>query len=395
MSFAGIYVHIPFCQAKCAYCDFCSYAGLEHLHTHYVGALCQEIVHRGHDWADASFDTIYIGGGTPTVLAPSAIAQILDVCRHSLSVADDAEITIEANPGTVEQADLVTLRQAGIVRLSLGVQSFQANELVLLGRIHNVEGALRAYRLARRAGFQNVNLDLIFGLPEQHLESWRETLGQALALEPEHLSLYALTLEEGTPLAERIARGVLPVPDDDLAADMYELAESLLEEAGYIHYEISNWARRSREDGLRDAPARACRHNLKYWRTERYLGLGAASHSYDGRCRYANTASPAEYIARVSAGQSAIVERQDVGPERRMEETMILGLRLMAGITWRDFAQRHGIELREVYGREINDLAEQGLLEVDADDSRSRLAGVRLSTRGRLLGNRVFGAFLR
>jgi len=232
---AGLYLHIPFCQAKCNYCDFVSYAGLEHLHADYVHALIGEIALRANAWAGARFETVFIGGGTPTVLPPSKVALLLAACRRSLKISEDAEATIEANPGTVDYDDLIALRAAGINRISLGVQSLDDKELALLGRIHDAQEALNAYHLARRAGFDNINLDLIFGLPSQTVERWRETLKGALALRPEHLSLYALTVEESTPLALSIARGALPEPDDDLAADMYELAEEMLEELGAPH----------------------------------------------------------------------------------------------------------------------------------------------------------------
>jgi len=403
MAAAGLYIHIPFCRAKCHYCDFASYAGLEGLHGNYVEALCQEIAHcattpRKSGWSDARFDTIFIGGGTPTILPPSEIARVLATCRRELHIQDDAEITIEANPGTIDLAGLVALREAGVNRLSLGVQSLHDGELSMLGRIHNAGQAIAAYEMAREAGFEKVNLDLIFGLPAQDrrlcpisakLESWRETLHRALELNPEHLSLYALSVEEGTPLARQIADGILPAPDDDLVADMYELAEAMLDGAGYAHYEISNWARRARdEDGDEEPPALACQHNLKYWTDQRYLGLGAAAHSYDGLRRWANVRVPAQYIERVLAGDDPIAVVEEMGRSRQMSDWMMLGLRLVAGVTWAGFERRFGTELRAVYDREIDELAEQGLLAVDA-------RGVRLTARGRLLGNRAFAAFLR
>ena len=391
----GLYLHIPFCQAKCNYCDFVSYAGLEHLHADYVRALIDEITLCADAWADARFETVFIGGGTPTVLPPSQLALLLAACRRSLRISEDAEVTIEANPGTVDYNDLVALRAAGINRISLGVQSLDDKELALLGRIHDAQEAINAYRLARRAGFDNINLDLIFGLPNQTVKRWRETLKGALALRPDHLSLYALTVEENTPLALSIAQGVLPEPDDDLAADMYELAEEMLESAGYRHYEISNWARRTSADTPTGFPSLACRHNLIYWHNGRYLGLGVAAHSYDGEQRIANLSDPVAYIAHMQAGELAIATSESLSLERRMGEMMMLGLRLIQGVSWRCFEERFGVSLQQVYAHEIDDLAEKGpvpgtdgLLIVDEQ-------GIRLSKRGRLLGNRVFAAFVR
>lgn len=388
MTCAGVYVHIPFCQSKCAYCDFVSFAGLESLGASYVAAVCQEIAQRANAWASARFDTLFIGGGTPTVLPPAQIIRMLSSCFGNLDFVQTPEVTLEANPGTVSLSDLCALREAGVNRLSLGVQSLRDEELRLLGRIHSADQAIAAYRLARQAGFDNVNLDLIYGLPDQSIESWRETLEHALELGAEHLALYALIIEPGTPLAERIASGALPKPDDNCVADMYELSETLLQQAGYVHYEISNWAR---DTGLRFdpcVPAFACRHNLKYWRNQPYLGIGAAAHSYDGQFRTANTPGPQDYIARVTAGQETIVQREAINHTCCMGETMMLGLRLLEGVRWDEFAERFGVSLHTVYEQEINELAAQGLLETDA-------RGIRLTPRGRLLGNVAFAAFLK
>jgi len=386
---AGIYIHVPFCRAKCAYCDFVSYPGLDHLHADYVQAIQREIALRAPAWAQRRFDTLYFGGGTPTLLPAAEIGALIKACQDILGLVEDAEITVECNPGTVDLAKLQALRRVGVNRLSLGVQGLDDRELKLLGRIHSASEALEVYRLAREAGFGNINLDLIFGLPGQRLARWRETLSKAIALRPEHFSLYALTLEPGTPLAERVARGEWPAPSDDTVAKMYELAEALLDEAGYEHYEISNWARRTESsldaEGL---PILACKHNLKYWRNECYLGLGAGAHSYDGLRRYANVSDPAEYIGRMRTGKDPVAEAEETDRTRAMGETMMLGLRLHVGICWESFSQRFNVDLREIYAQEIQELRAQGLLEVDE-------RGLRLSPKGRLLGNRVFAAFLR
>ena len=313
---------------------------------------------------------------------------MLRACQRHLGLPQTAEISVEANPGTVSPADLAILRCAGYNRISLGVQSFRDDELRLLGRIHTAGDAIQAYQWARRAGFANVNLDLIYGLPRQSPSQWRDSLERALDLLPEHLSLYALSVEEGTPLEACVARGTLPAPDDAAAADMYVLAEELLDGAGYAHYEISNWARRGPGDLSPQMPVLACRHNLKYWRNLPYLGLGSAAHSYDGRCRRGNVTSPLEYVERLEAGLDPTAEVECPDDGQRMDETMMLGLRLTEGVSHDAFAERFGVALGVVYGAQIAEAVDDGLLE--ADDR-----GIRLTARGRLLGNRVFAAFLR
>ncbi len=388
MPHAGVYVHVPFCRSKCAYCDFCSYPGLEALYAPYLRALHAELGAAAQRWHGVPFDTAFFGGGTPTVLPAAALAGLVEDVRERLALPAGAEITLEANPGTVDRAYLAALRRAGVNRLSLGVQSIDADELALLGRIHTAQEAVDAIAAARLAGYDNLNLDLMFGLPRQTLASWRATLAHALDLAPEHLSLYALTLEEGTPLAESIARGDLPSPEDDLAADMYEFAEQALASAGYAHYEISNWASRAAGEPIdQQPPLLACRHNLKYWRNEPYLGLGVASTSYDGAARTTNVTDPRDYIRRIAEGSSPVATRDAPDAATRLGETMMLGLRLVEGVRREDFLRRAGRSLDDVYGPVIARLTEDGLLAADAD-------GIRLTARGRLLGNRVFAEFL-
>ena len=323
-------------------------------------------------------------------------------CRRSFSVADDAgdalarsfylmhwephrtprasasEVTIEANPGTVDGDCLAGLLDLGINRLSLGVQSFNDQEVCLLGRIHTTAEAVESYRLARQGGFTDINLDLIYGLPYQTIDRWRGTLRQALDLSPDHLSLYALSLEEHTPLGQRVVRGEVASPDDDLTADMYTLAEGMLAEEGYVHYEISNWAK----------PGHACRHNLTYWHNQPYLGFGAGAHSYFNGRRYYNVLHPAEYIERLLKGKSPVAESEEIGEGLEMAETMILGLRLVEdGVSFEGFEKRFGRRMERVYGKELKELKGLGLVEVG--DKK-----VRLTARGRLLGNEVFERFL-
>jgi oxygen-independent coproporphyrinogen-3 oxidase len=321
--------------------------------------------------------TLFFGGGTPSILPRPLIAELLTACRQAFAVDADAEISLEANPGTVDAAGLAGLRQLGVNRLSLGVQSAQPDELALLGRLHSFQQAAQAVTLARRAGFDNLSLDLIYGLPEQSVGDWQATLEAALALFPDHLSAYCLTVEEGTPLAEGVAAGRVPEPDPDLAAEMYELAEVALEQAGFGHYEISNWARTGRE----------CRHNLVYWRDGAYLGFGAGAHSHRAGRRWWNVRAPAAYIARVGAGESPQAGGERLGREQAMGELMMMGLRLREGVSDARFRGRFGQGLGEVYGPELAELAEEGLIAWDGERAR-------LTPRGRLLGNRVFGRFL-
>lgn len=371
----GLYIHIPFCQAKCTYCDFNSFAGLEALFDDYTAAVVQEMRQAG----PAQVKTIYVGGGTPTVLPLSHLARILHETHRAFDVRTDAEVSIEANPGTVTSAALGELAAQGMNRLSLGVQSFDDRELHLLGRIHSASVAVRAFHSARQAGVGNINLDLLFGLPGQVLTSWRTSLERALDLRPDHLSLYALTIEEDTPLATAIAGGKLPDPDPDLAADMYELAQEFLHSAGFVHYEISNWARSL--DFM-------CQHNLTYWRNEPYLGMGAGAHSWrDGR-RWSNTASPADYVAQVLGGRRPVATEETIHLALEMGEMMIMGLRLLdEGVTFERFRQRFGLDLQLEFVDALQELAQLGLIWTD----QSR---VRLSQRGWLLGNQVFLRFL-
>lgn len=375
MSAVALYIHIPFCRSRCTYCAFNTYAGLKGLIPAYAEALCTEI--RAAPSVPAH--TIYFGGGTPSLLPPHTLARILHCLRDHFPLPPDAEVTLEANPGTVDRAYLRAARELGVNRLSLGVQSVHPDELRLLGRRHTWEEAVAAVEAARAAGLENVNLDLIYGLPGQALSGWQETLEAALSLEPDHLSLYALTLEEGTPLQERVAQGELPPPDDDAAAEMYEWAEARLARAGYIHYELSNWARSERH---------FCRHNLTYWYNEMYLGMGAGASSWWGGRRWTNVRHPEEYIRRLAAGGPVAEEEvEEIPLQLEMGETMMMGLRLVAGVSDARFRARFGMGLAEVFGVELARLAGQGLLEWDGQTAR-------LTPRGRLLGNWVFREFI-
>jgi oxygen-independent coproporphyrinogen-3 oxidase len=322
--------------------------------------------------------SVYLGGGTPSLLPANFIGDFLIAIRNFFDLDKAAEISMEANPGTVDEAYLGEIRRTGVNRLSLGVQSFKESELEMLGRIHTSTEAEAAVRHARRAGFDNLNLDLIYGLPGQTLNDWRFSLEEATALKPEHLSLYALTLEHDTPLQALIDNGTLPQIDADLAADQYELAEDLLEKNGYVHYEISNWARTGRE----------CRHNLVYWHNFPYLGVGAAAHSFMGGRRIANTNSLDKYLADFT-GQSPWKPEMDeeISPALELAETVILGLRLGEGVSEEAVKTRFGVDISERFRPQIEEMAGAGLME--QVDGR-----LKLTSRGRLLSNEVFWRFL-
>lgn len=385
----SLYVHIPFCQRKCPYCDFNTYAGLNRLFEPLTAALVQEIQQAGAARNRQAVKTIFLGGGTPTVLPPALLAQILDACRTAFDVQPDAEITSEANPGTVDVGRFAALRRLGVNRLSMGVQSFDPAELAFLGRIHSAGDARTALDAARAAGFANINLDFIYGLPEQSPATWQRTLEQALGLVPEHISLYSLTIEDGTPFGDWAAAGRLAQPDPDLAADLYETADAMLSAAGYVQYEISNWARPDQSANLPITnPQFSCRHNLTYWRNEEYLGFGPGAHSSEDGRRWAAIRPVADYIERVKRGDSLVDFVEEIDDRLAMGETMMLGLRLVReGVAFERFQQRHGRSMLDVFGAEIERLERLGLLERLSDR-------VRLTQNARLVGNQVFAAFL-
>ncbi len=388
----SLYVHIPFCETKCPYCDFNTYAGIEPLIPEYVDALIKE----ARFWGDAlslhrspAVSTVFFGGGTPSYLPPGDIARILDEVRSAFHLATTAEITLESNPGDISAERVEAWLKAGINRLSIGVQSLDDGLLQLLGRRHTAREALAAHKAARNGGLSSINLDLMYGLPYQTLDQWRATLGKALEDRPEHISMYSLTLEEGTPLEASVRQGKVPYPDPDLGADMYQLAMKLGQDAGYNHYEISNWAR----------PGRECLHNLTYWRNQPYLGIGPGAHSYLNGYRFSNLRSPRRYIQLAGALTSAKVDPaalEEYGLldmvetiDERLEkaETMMLGLRLSEGISQGAFLSRFGVSLVETYGPQIDELLGLELVAWQED----RLV---LTPKGKLLGNEVFQRFL-
>lgn len=382
----AIYIHIPFCQHKCPYCDFNTYAGREAQYDALVQALTDDIRQTGEALGEPPVRTIFVGGGTPTVLAPEHLQAIFAALHRAFTILPEAEITSEANPGTVDASRFETLRALGVNRLSMGVQSFDDEELRFLGRIHNAAEARAAFQLARRVGFENINLDFMFGLPHQKPEIWRKTLQTAIDLQTEHLSLYSLTVEPGTALAAWVARGQVSQPDPDLAADLYEIAQDMLARADFLHYEISNWARGPLQaDAL---PRYASRHNVVYWRNAPYLGFGPGAHSWFQGVRRAVIPDVTEYIRRVQAGVPVWQMEEAIPRALAMGETMMLGLRLVqAGVDRAAFQQRFGIDITEAYPDQISSLLAADLIEL----TPQRL---RLTERALLIGNEVFAAFL-
>lgn len=399
----SIYLHIPFCIHRCAYCDFNTYAGLDDLIPEYVTALCREIelVGRGAG-SKIRVHTLFVGGGTPSLLPGSDVARIIETVSTYYHVEEGAEISLEANPGTVSLEYLKELRRIGVNRISLGMQSANPGELRLLERQHGFSEVLQAVTWARTAEIDNVSLDLIFGLPYQSLAAWQQNLRLGVGLAPDHLSLYALTLEHGTPMHKWVTRGLLDEPDPDLAADMYEWAAEYLQNGGYQQYEISNWAHPDL-----DGKSRSCRHNLQYWHLEPYLGFGAGAHGYVDGVHTINVLSPANYIHRLldaaHPAQAEIDQRPSefsflrtpatqsfvhVDPVDQMGEYMMMGLRLtQEGISNTAFLSRFQNDLEQVYAPQIQKLVRLALLEWDG-------AVLRLTSSGRLLGNQVFMEFI-
>lgn len=393
----SLYLHIPFCRWRCAYCDFNTYAGLEALIAPYVAALEREIRLVGEAGDRPAAHTVFFGGGTPSLLTVAQLARLLTALREAFQLAPEAEITLEANPGTVSREGLAGLRALGVNRLSLGVQSSHPHELRLLERQHLFGDVAQAVTWARAAGFDSLNLDLIFALPHQTLAEWQATVQRVLALGPEHISAYALSLEHGTPMRAWVHRGLLPMPDEDLAADMYTWADETLAANGFLQYEISNWARHAgpTAPAAEALPAYACRHNVQYWRSGPYLGLGAGAHGCAAGQRYANVLAPAAYIQRLGqpAPQAfplspAVAQTQPLTPAEAMGEMMMMGMRLVReGVPAAAFRERFGTELADRFGRQLRRLQARQLIEWTDDR-------VRLTPPGRLLGNQVFMEFV-
>jgi oxygen-independent coproporphyrinogen III oxidase len=372
----GLYLHIPFCAAICNYCNFNRGLLDEGLKRRYVDALVTEIERAAEP--QTPVDTIYFGGGTPSLLAPAEVRRLLDACARAFVVAPDSEITLEANPETVSLATLAGYREAGVNRVSFGVQSFRDDELGRLGRLHSSGTARAAYRLARAAGFANVSLDLMMWLPGQSVAAWLESVDGLIDLGPEHASLYLLELYPNAPLREDMARAGWSLAADDDAAEMYLGALSRLDDAGYEHYEISNVAQ----------PGRKARHNVKYWEDGEWLGLGCGAHSTRAGTRWRNVAATGDYVQRLTAGAPVVAERRALAGQERLEEALFTGLRLVTGLDLSAIRERYGIDVWAAYGPELARAVEAGLL---VHEPGRRLA---LTRHGMLLANEVMTVFI-
>ncbi len=362
----GLYVHVPFCASKCAYCDFASYASREVDIPRYVEAVVEEITRRGAETGHLKADTVFLGGGTPSLLDDMQVTRILDALAENFSIEGGAEITCECNPGTLTASLARALRRWGVNRLSLGAQAAQSRLLGMLGRIHDWEKVVASMEIARGAGFENSNLDLMLGLPSQTTADVQETLDAATALSPTHISYYSLIVEEGTPICRDITAGKLTLPDEEMDRDMYELARRTLEERGFIQYEISNFAR----EGF------ACRHNVGCWTRVPYLGFGCAAHSFYDECRTMNPETLDAYLS----GEKPEIER--ISAEKARFESMMLGLRMTRGVKDDDFTRMHGLSIREAFGEKLDGPINSGLLEWHEE-------ALRLTRRGMDMENTV------
>ena len=370
----GLYVHIPFCSAICNYCNFNRGLFDADLKARYISALLTDIQSRA-DGAPA--DTIYFGGGTPSLLEPREVEAIIQSCRRSFAVAEDAEVTLEANPESVTPERLAGFRAAGINRVSFGVQSFRDDELLRLSRLHSAARAREAFGMARGAGFDNISLDLMMWLPQQTVDQWLESVDALIELEPEHASMYMLEIYPNAPLRDAMARSQWSVAPDEAVAEMYLSGLDRMDSAGYVQYEISNVAR----------PGRPSRHNLKYWMDGEWLGFGCGAHSTRSGVRWKSLASTEEYISAAEQGQPE-VDRRPLSPEEHLEESLFTGLRLNVGVDLRTVKERYGVDVWTEFGRELQPFVDEGFLIYD---DRS----LRLTRAGMLLAHEVMTVFIR
>ncbi|MBR3397937.1 MAG: oxygen-independent coproporphyrinogen III oxidase [Lachnospiraceae bacterium] len=372
---AEIYIHIPFCIRKCAYCDFLSFASDEGTRKRYVSALTHEIAAACTELRGKRIRSVFIGGGTPSVLETGQLASILEMLFRCADIDQKAEITLECNPGTTDREMLSALRSMGISRLSIGAQSFQDPLLKTIGRIHGSAEIRKCYDDARRAGFENISLDMIFALPGQSLKDWKEDLETAALLGPEHLSAYSLILEEGTPLFEN--RAFLDFPDEEEYRDMFYAAGEILDRFGLHRYEISNYAR----------PGKECIHNVGYWTGVEYLGLGLGAASLMKNRRYRNTSSMEEYFRNSESPEKIRTVEEELDLHDRMSEFLILGLRMTEGISAEEFTSRFGRDLTEEYGRPMEKYLSLGLIKKENDR-------IFLSEEGIFVSNTIFADLL-
>ena len=372
----GIYIHIPFCMKKCEYCDFISFSCRENKVDDYIKALIKEIIAYSKKYANCyEINTIYIGGGTPSFIDAKYIVEIVKILKENWNIDENAEISIEVNPGTVDEDKLKSYYNVGINRLSIGIQSDDDNMLKILGRIHTYQEALKTYKLARKSGFKNINVDLMIGLPTQNLEDVSKMIENFLKLDPEHISVYSLILEDKTALKKKVENRELYLPSEEMERRMYWKVKQKLENAGFIHYEISNFAKKGYES----------KHNLNCWNQEEYLGFGLAAHSYMNNVRYSNINSLEEYINKDAIDNPIIHERQN--KMDKMKEYMLLGLRKIEGVKISDFKTKFIDNPIFIFKEELNRLVSEELIEIDEDK-------IKLTDKGLDLANLVWEEFV-
>lgn len=370
----GLYIHIPFCIRKCLYCSFFSVPARDDIFNRYCDALTKHLkqLARDNHSNPLKVQTIFFGGGTPSILPVELLSELLFICRGCFPCSDNLEISMEANPATVNRDDLDVLFQAGFNRLSIGVQSFDNEDLVNLGRSHTVQDAKNVFMMARRTGFANISLDLMYGLHNQTISDWRKTLKTALELEPDHLSIYELTIEEGTNYANRLSQGVLHLPDEDEVLSMMQATLEETSKRGFQRYEISNYAQKGKE----------CRHNINYWQNAEYIGVGAGAVSCLSGQRSTLISDIDEYCRIIEAGNSPVTESEALDPEARFRETVIMGLRMTKGISISGLEKRFSLNVIKYYDETLQKLLKDNLLEI-ADDY------LKLSEQGLRLANMV------
>ncbi len=373
----GLYIHIPFCRQKCLYCDFPSFADQEERQEEYVSALIEEIRRRSQKYTEKKVASVFFGGGTPTALPAPLLEKLMRTVFASFDIAEDAEITTEANPGTLGREMAKALKKMGFNRISMGVQAWQNRLLRELGRIHTIEEFQENYQAVREAGFENVNVDLMFALPNQSMADWQQTVREITAMKPEHISAYSLIIEEGTPFFDRYEKGLLEPASEELDREMYHWTAEYLAEKGYRQYEISNFAKEGKES----------RHNRIYWQAEEYLGLGLGAHSYMEGKRFHNTYDLETYIAAAGELEKLTEDVDRISDMDAMAECMFLGLRLTEGVRFERFRNRFGKEMKAVYGEQIEECKKEGLLQEDEK-------GIHLTCRGIDVSNFVFEKFL-
>ncbi|MCK5436437.1 MAG: radical SAM family heme chaperone HemW [Desulfobulbaceae bacterium] len=371
---ASLYVHIPFCRTKCGYCSFVSFPAIDFNLTNYMeGLLKQAETMSCHPWIrKRRFKSLFVGGGTPTIYDEKSLARLIKNCLRLFKFESEPEITVETNPNTVTLDKLITLAAAGVNRLSIGIQSFSDRLLKLLGRSHSAADGLNSVKSARTAGFTNINLDLMYGLPYQTIADWEETLGTAVTLSPEHLSIYELTVEEGTRFAERADKGELVLPHEDTVIEMEAVTRNITQKAGYQRYEISNFAKSDRK----------CAHNINYWENRNYVGLGAAAFSCFSGVRVQNITDPAEFARLTQKEMPPFLKAESLSNEARFRETVIMGLRMLSGVSITMAKQRFNLTPQTYYGETLQKLIENDLIQISGDH-------MRLTEKGLPLANQV------